>query len=138
MVNLTKMRTLISIENRIGEKRARVFSKATKITTSITGMPHGGGNVSKVEAGAIELAEIDDAYAEVYSDLSSMRAELSPLIGSLSNPDDIAALRYRYIIGVPLRDIPGMMCVSERAMFYHLSSGEHQLSRLYPDNVCLR
>ena len=137
MVNLNRMRILIGIESRIREKRLRTFSSATKITTVLTGMPHGGGNRSKVEQGAIDLAEIDEAYAEVYADLAAMRAELGPLISSLANPDDIAALRYRYIIGVPLREIPGMMCVSERAMFYHLSSAEHQLVRLFPDSVCL-
>lgn len=137
MVDLRRMRILIGIENRMKEKRLRALSAAAKVTTTITGMPHGGGNQSRVEQGAIDLAEIDEAYAEVYEGLAAMRAELTPLIASLANQDDIAALRYRYIIGVPLREIPGMMCVSERAMFYHLSSGERQLVGAYPDQVCL-
>lgn len=138
MVNLCRLRMLIGIENRIGERRERIMAKATRITTAISDMPHGSGNQSKVEAGAVDLAYIDSAYAEVYASLDEMRAELAPLIGTLSDPDDIAALRYRYIQGVPLREIPGMMHVSERSMFYHLSSGEHQLARMYPDIVCLR
>ena len=138
MVNLCRLRMLIGIENRIGERRERIMAKATRITTVISDMPHGSGNQSKVESGAVDLAYIDSAYAEVYASLDEMRAELAPLIGTLSDPDDIAALRYRYIQGVPLREIPGMMHVSERSMFYHLSSGEHQLARMYPDIVCLR
>lgn len=138
MISLVRMRTLIGIENRIKEKRMRKFSDATRITSTITGMPHGGGNHSRVEAGAIELAEIDEAYAEVYAGLEAMRAELDPLITQLENDDDRAALRLRYITGIPLRDMPDMMCMSERAMFYHLSRGEHQLARLFPDAVCIK
>ena len=138
MVNLSRLRILIGIQNRIGERRGRIMDKATRITTMISDMPHGSGNQSKVETGAIDLADNDSAYAEVYTSIAEMRAELAPLIGTLSDPDDIAALRYRYIQGVPLREIPGLMHVSERSMFYHLSSGEHQLARMYPDIVCLR
>lgn len=137
MVNLNRMRTLIGIEGRMREKKIRAMARATKITTTISGMPHGSGDQSKVEQGALDIVEIEEAYAEVYADLAAMREELTPLIATMTNPDDIAALRYRYIMGIPLRDIPDMMCVSERAMFYHLSSGEHYLARTFPDNVSL-
>lgn len=138
MINLSRMRLLISIEIRLREKRMIKMSKATKITSSITGMPHGGGNHSQVEDGAIEIVEVDAAYAEVYRDLSAMRGELKPLIDKLDNPDDIAVMRYRYMDGVPLSDIPDMMHLSDRAMFYHLSNAERTLAKEYPDIVHLK
>lgn len=137
MVNLERMRLLISIEHRLREKRAIKMSRATKITSSITGMPHAGGVHSQVEDGAIALAEVDEAYTEVYQDLSAMRGELAPLLIELDNPDDIAVMRYRYIMGIPLTEIPDMMHLSDRAMFYHLSNAERQLIRMYPDIVTL-
>jgi hypothetical protein len=35
MVNLCRLRMLIGIENRIGERRERIMAKATRITTVI-------------------------------------------------------------------------------------------------------
>ncbi len=137
MVNLERMRLLISIEHRLRMKRMVKLSKATKITSSITGMPHGGGTHNQVEDGAIEMAEVDEAYAEVFTDLSAMRGELKPLIEMLDNPDDIAVMRYRYIMGIPLSDIPDLMHVSDRAMFYHLSNAERTLIKMYPETVSL-
>ena len=138
MINLQRMRILIGVENRIQEKRAYAFSRATKITPTLTGMPHGSRTHSQTESGALDLAEIDDAYAEVYADLEAMRAELSALLPALDDPDDIAVIRYRYMMGIPLRTIPDLMCVSERSMFYHLSTAEHKLVRMYPGQVALK
>ena len=58
MVNLSRMRVLIAYEQRLRFNRLKKLAKATKITTTITGMPRGSGTGDKVADGAIELAEV--------------------------------------------------------------------------------
>lgn len=137
MVNLSRMRVLISLERRLQFRYQKKLSSVTRITTQLTGMPHGSGSHSKVEDGAIELAEVEEAYREVLADLQVMRDELEQLLPSLDNPDDIGIMRLRYIIGKCLEDIPNEVNLSRRAMFYHLAGAERKLARMYPDKVCI-
>ena len=136
MVNLTRMQVLIRHEQRLMRKRDRVFANATKVTTVITGMPHGGsGTQSQVENGAIELAEVEESYREVFNDLKKMRMELEEMLQELEDPDDIGIMRLRYIQGHYPEEIPELVNLSRRAMFYHLSGAEKKLMRLFPDRV---
>ena len=135
MVNLSRMRMLIGYERRIKFRYQKKLASATRITTQLTGMPRGSGNSSQVETGAIELAEVEEAYREVLDELKAMRAELEQLLPSLDNPDDIGIMRLRYLDGCNIRDIPAAVCLSERAMFYHLSGAERKLFAKYPEKV---
>jgi len=135
MVSLSRMRTLISYERRLQFRYQKKLSSATRITPQLTGLPHGSGNYNPVETGAIELAEVEDAYREILDELKSMRAELDQLLKQLDNPDDIGIMRLRYIEGMELKQIPDAVNLSERAMFYHLSSAEKKLIRMFPDRV---
>ena len=135
MVNLSRMRMLIGYERRIQFKYQRKLANATRITAQLTGMPRGSGNHSQVETGAIELAEVEEAYREVLDELKAMRAELEQLLPSLDNPDDIGIMRLRYMDGWPVNQIPAAVSLSERAMFYHLAGAERKLVSMYPDKV---
>ena len=68
-------------------------------------------------------------------ELQAMRDELEQLLPSLDNPDDIGIMRLRYMDGCDLKDIPDAVCLSERAMFYHLAGAERKLMRMYPGRV---
>ena len=138
MVNLSRMRTLIAYEQRLRFDRLKKLAKATKITTTITGMPRGSGTWNKIQDGAIELAEVEDAYREVLTELRSMREELEQLLPALDNPDDIGIMRLRYVDGKRLQDIPEAVCLSERAMYYHLSGAERKLVRMFPDRITFK
>lgn len=138
MVNLSRMRTLIAYEQRLRFDRLKKLAKATKITTTITGMPRGSGTGNKIQDGAIELAEVEDAYREVLTELRSMREELEQLLPALDNPDDIGIMRLRYVDGNRLQDIPEAVCLSERAMYYHLAGAERKLVRMFPDRITLK
>ena len=138
MVNLSRMRTLIAYEQRLRFDRLKKLAKATKITTTITGMPRGSGAGNKIQDGAIELAEVEDAYREVLTELRSMREELEQLLPALDNPDDIGIMRLRYVDGKRLQDIPEAVCLSERAMYYHLSGAERKLVRMFPDRITFK
>ena len=135
MVNLTRMRVLISYERRLRFKYQKKLANATKVTTQLTGMPRGSGNHSQVEDGAIELAEVEEAYREIFDELKRMRTELDQLLKQLDNPDDIGIMRLRYIEGMDLIAIPAAVGLSERAMFYHLSGAERKLIRMFPDKI---
>jgi hypothetical protein len=135
MVNLSRMRMLIGYERRIKFRYQKKLASATRITAQLTGMPRGSGNSSQVETGAIELAEVEEAYREVLDELKAMRVELEQLLPSLDNPDDIGIMRLRYLDGCNIRDIPAAVCLSERAMFYHLSGAERKLIAKYPEKV---
>lgn len=138
MINLNRMRILIAYKQRLQFDRLKVLAKATKITASITGMPHGGGTGKQIEDGAIELAEIEAAYHEIIEELHRMQTELADIVTSLEDPDDIAVIRLRYLYCKRLQDIPDAIHLSERAMYYHLSGAERKLSRMFPDKVRLQ
>ena len=135
MVNLSRMRMLIGYERRIQFRYQKKLASATRITAQLTGLPRGSGSHSQVEDGAIELAEVREAYREVIDELQAMRDELEQLLPSLENPDDIGIMRLRYMDGCDLKDIPDAVCLSERAMFYHLAGAERKLMRMYPGRV---
>ena len=64
-----------------------------------------------------------------------MRAELEPLLPALLDPDDIGVMRWRYIKGRRPEEIPDIIKMSRRAMFYHLSGAERKLIKMFPDRV---
>ena len=135
MVSLSRMRMLISYEQRLQWNYTKKLSEATRITSVLTGMPRGSGNHSQVESGAIRLAEVSDAYREVFDTLAAMRAELEPLLASLDNPDDIAVMRLRYMDGYRPSEIPDAIFLSERSVYYHLVGAERKLISMYPDQI---
>ena len=135
MVNLFRMRNLMRQTLKVQWKIEQEEAKATKTTTVITGMPHGGGGHDHVADGAISIAEIKSVYSEVLHELETMRYELEPLISTLENPDDRAVMRLRYIRGFSPEDIADAIHRTDRSIYYYLSRAEDQLARKYPDKV---
>lgn len=134
-INLFQMRRLIRETVKVQWRLEQEQAKATKITTVLTGMPRASGNHSQVEDGAIRLADLQEAYAEVLSDLHDMRAVLDPLIDELENADDRAVMRLRYIKGFSPEDIAEAIHRSDRSIYYYLSRAENEICRKYPDKV---
>ena len=135
MINLYRMRKLIRDTVKLQWRVEREQAKATKITTVLTGMPRASGNHSKVEDGAIRVADLTEAYEEVMKELSDMRAELEPLIASLDNADDRAVVRLRYIKGFSPEDIADAIHRTDRSIYYYLSRAEDELVRKHPDKI---
>lgn len=135
MVNLYRMRKLIRDTVKVQWKVEQEQAKATKITTTITGMPRGGKKHNQVEDGAIRISDLKEAYREVVKELETMKAELDPLINTLDNADDRAVMRLRYIQGFSPEDIAEAVHRSDRTIYYYLSRAEDQLARSYPDKV---
>ena len=134
-INLFQMRRLIRETVKVQWRLEQEQAKATKITTVLTGMPRASGNHSQVEDGAIRLADLQEAYAEVLSDLHDMRAVLDPLIDELENADERAVMRLRYIKGFSPEDIAEAIHRSDRSIYYYLSRAENEICRKHPDKV---
>lgn len=134
-INLFQMRRMIRETVKVQWRLEQEQAKATKITTVLTGMPRASGNHSQVEDGAIRLADLQEAYAEVLSDLHDMRAVLDPLIDELENADDRAVMRLRYIKGFSPEDIAEAIHRSDRSIYYYLSRAENEICRKHPDKV---
>ena len=135
MVNLYRMRQLMRQVPRKLWQIEQEEAKATKITTVLTGMPRGGSGRNQVEEGAIKLAELREAFAEVANELHYMQLELAPLISELDNSDDRAAMRLRYIEGYSPEDIAEAIHRTDRSIYYYLSRAENELCRNHPDKV---
>ena len=134
-INLFQMRRMIRETVKVQWRLEQEQAKATKITTVLTGMPRASGNHSQVEDGAIRLADLQEAYAEVLSDLHDMRAVLDPLIDELENADDRAVMRLRYIKGFSPEDIAEAIHRSDRSIYYYLSRAENEICRKHPSKV---
>ena len=135
MINLFRMRQLMRQTIKVRWKIEREMARATKITTVLTGMPRGGSGRNQVEEGAIKLDEIRAAYRETLDELERMQDALDPLIDTLDNADDRAAMRLRYIKGFSPEDIAEAINRTDRSVYYYLSRAEDQLARKYPDKV---
>ena len=135
MVNLYRMRKLIRDTVKVQWKVEQEQAKATKITTTLTGMPRGGANHNQVEEGAIRISDLKEAYREVVEELDGMKAELDPMIDGLDNADDRAVMRLRYIKGFSPEDIAEAIHRTDRSIYYYLSRAEDQLVRKYPGKI---
>lgn len=134
-VNLNRMRKLIRETLKIQWKIEQEHARATKITTSITGMPHGGSPHSQVEDGAIRVTEIMDAYREILDELQRMRDTLDPLIDTLDDANERAVMRLRYIKGFSPEDIADAIYRTNRSIYYYLARAEDKLIARFPEKI---
>lgn len=135
MVNLYRMRMLMRYTIKARWKVEKEIARATKTTTIITGMPHGGAGHDQVADGAIKIDEVKAAYRETLGELEQMQRELDPLIDKLENPDDRAVMRLRYIECYSPEDIAEAIYRTDRSVYYYLSRAEDQLARKFPEKV---
>jgi len=135
MIILSRMRRLIQQTVKVQWRIEQEYARATKITTSITGMPHGGALHDQVQDGGIKLAELKEAYTDIFKELDQMRAELNALIGALEDANARAAMRLRYIRGYSPEDIAQAIGKTDRTVYYYLARSEDQLVRKFPDQV---
>lgn len=130
MIDLRKMRHLI---NRLPMARYRVdvaMSKATKVTATLSGMPHGSGTSSPVENGVIELEETRSAYETIRAELAQMKDQLSPIIDNMENPLEKNVMRLRYLEGKRVAEIGWNLNYSERHIRRVLERAEKNIEKM--------
>ena len=102
----------------------KAMARAAKCTASLSGMPGGGGGGSQVERGVELLEAAREAHAAIRQDLYDMRLERQPLLETLEDPLQIAAMRMRYIDGLSAREIAYRLTYSEQHIFRVLQKTE--------------
>ena len=135
MVKLGRMRQLIKQLPPMLFDLERAGANATKITTTLTGMPRGSDNHSKVEDGAILISALRDAYDEAFNELNMMQDELEPLINTLDNVDYIAAMRLRYLMRFKPEEIADKKHFTDRTIYRYLKRAEALLIEMHPEKV---
>lgn len=127
MIDFIRMRYLIRKLPRLDWKVAQKQADATRVTSSITGMPRGGGGVNRSGDAIIALMAAKDAYREVFEELEAMRQELEPMIDQLEDPDEKAAMRMRYLHGLSPEEIARTIHRSDRIVYVYLKRAEKKI-----------
>lgn len=106
----------------------RKTADATRITSSITGMPRGGG-VNGQETSYIALSEVIDAYREAEAELNAMREELDTQLYRMDDVKGKAYIRLRYLKGYSLDDIAKQEGKDRTTVWRIISNAERFLTR---------
>ena len=134
-INLYNMRRMIRETSRLRWKIAQERSRAEKATATLNGMSRSRSFSSRVEDGAILIAELTELYAERSAKLKEMQQALDILIDSLENTEDRTIMRLRYIRGIQTEQIADHIYMTDRMVSYILSRSEKALARMYPEQV---
>ena len=128
MLDFQEMRRLIREEERLRWALKKRRSRAERITASFS--QSGGGGIStgdKVGDGAVELAEIQEAYDEVAAALESQRKELRAAMRVWEghrNGQVKSCMEWRYLKGKSVRKIAAALNYSEQYVFKMVKRGE--------------
>jgi len=124
-----KMRKLI---DRIPMARFRVdkaISRATKITSVLTGMPHGGGGRSQTEDGALLVMLAREKYESMKAELKEYQEKLMGIIEGAEDPLSKNALTMRYLECRSVREIAYSLNYSEQHIFRILQRAEAKIEK---------
>lgn len=124
---LDKRRDIERIENRIAE----LESLATKATSVITGMPHGGkGDIADKWA---DLADYKNRYQESIHAFMNDSKELEEELTAIRKPAIRVAMQYRYVDCISPEAIAEKMCCDVRTVYRYLAKGKAVYIKLQED-----
>ena len=128
MVDFQRIRALNQQKNDLAWRIIRMEARATKSTTTITGMPRSGGNGNRMEEIIVEIATVKEAYIQICEELKTRTAELEKAMGVLKNPMVSVSIRMRYIHGRKIREICETLNYSDRQVIRFLKQGEREIN----------
>lgn len=129
MVDLYQMRKLMDRLPVAQFKLDKAMAQATKVTTVLTGMPHGGSGQDKLADQVALIAIARERRDHIATTLAQMRAELNPMIDKMDNPLEQSTMRLRYIDGKSVREIAYVLTYSEQHIFRVLQQAERKISK---------
>lgn len=129
MIDFQRIRMLQRQEEKLRWMIIRTETKATRTTTSLTGMPRGGGSGKQMENMVIEIATLKEKYMEISEELTDIRAELKSKIRYLKNPYQNLAIVLRYQKAETIQAICEIMNYSYRQVIRFLKCGEAEINR---------
>lgn len=83
--------------DRLINERARWIARATKVTPTYTGMPHGGSGEDRMQDAVERLSEVEKELNEKIDKLVDLRREVDAAISTIGDTRLETVLRYRYI-----------------------------------------
>lgn len=83
--------------DRLINERARWIARATKVTPTYTGMPHGGSGEDRMQDAVERLSEVEDELNGKIDRLVDLRREVDTAISTIGDTRLETVLRYRYI-----------------------------------------
>lgn len=128
MIDFKRMRDLMRAMPDLLWKVSVAQANASRVTSTITGMPHGGGQ-NHQEDGYIKLAEIREVYREAEAELEGMRKELETLLEAYDDARGKAYLRYRYINGRTIAEIAEAESKDPSTVFRIIQQAEWSIMR---------
>lgn len=97
---LLRYRTADAEINDMLREKERIMSRLTRMTSSISGMPHGGGESDKLTDGVGKLVELDKEIDARVDGLVELRREIEGKISALDSDMQRRLLKLRYIDGM--------------------------------------
>lgn len=128
MVNFGRIRQLNQQKNDLGWRIIKMEARATKSTTTITGMPRSGGTGNRMEEIIVEIATIKEAYIGICDELNNLKADLEKAMKVISNPMVRVSIHMRYIRGCKIREICETLNYSDRQVIRFLKQGESEIN----------
>lgn len=96
---LQKYRAADDEINDLLREKERIMSRLTRMTTSISGMPHGGGESDKMTDGVAKVIELDAEIDSKVDALCDLRREVCDNIATVGDANLRRVLTLRYISG---------------------------------------
>ena len=129
MIDFQMIRRMNKQQQDLGWRIIRAEARATRSTTTITGMPRSGNNGNKMENMIVEIATLKESYIEICEKLAEMKKEMEKKLPALKNPYVQVSMRMRYIKGMKIKDICETLSYSDRQVIRFLKQGEQEINR---------
>ena len=135
MVCLAELLHMAQAAESLREAIQQAESSATRATTIPDGMPHPRNiRKSKVENGAVIIADLKAKYAVLTEQRAQLKAEFYSMTAQLSDSEQAGTLRLRYYYGYKPAAIAEANGTCEKSVYRHIKQGKAELQRMFPDS----
>lgn len=124
MIDFKRFRIAIDRKNVALFALEKARARATKVTTTITGMPRGTSTGKQVEDGAIRIAEAKEALEARTQELKLFQDELTRMLSAMKDERQKRYLSMRYLEEMSVPKIAIRESYSESTIYEELKRAE--------------
>lgn len=129
MIDFRKFRAAIDRKNAAAFVLERTKAKATKITTTVTGMPRGSSVGKQVEDGAIRIMEAEKALEARKIELATFKDQLVDELQRVKDERQKHFISLRYLEEMSVPKIAIKESYSESTVYEELKKAERRINR---------
>lgn len=129
MIDFRRFRMAIDRKNAAAFAVERTRAKATKITTTVTGMPRGTSVGKQVEDGAIRIMEAEKALEARKTELALFKDQLVDELQRVKDERKKYFISLRYLEEMSVPKIAIKESYSESTVYEELKKAERQINR---------